>query len=103
MVAAVWASVALAVALWLASGGIGLVSDPASAITALGIVTGLVGTNLILVILILAARIPPIDRVVGQDKAMAFHRQLGKPALYLGQLNAFPSWLPSWSNGRTVD
>ncbi|TAJ49850.1 MAG: oxidoreductase [Herbiconiux sp.] len=83
MVASVWASVALAISLWLAYGGLNQITDPASGITALGIVTGLVGTDLILVMLVLAARIPLIDRVVGQDKAMAFHRTLGKPALYL--------------------
>lgn len=83
MVASVWVSVSLAISLWLAYGGLGQVSDAASAITALGIVTGLVGTDLILVMLVLAARIPAIDRVIGQDKAMAFHRRLGKPALYL--------------------
>lgn len=83
MLAAVWLSVASAVSLWLAYGGLNQVTDPASAITAVGIVTGLVGTDLILVMLVLAARIPAIDRVVGQDKTMAFHRRLGKPALYL--------------------
>ncbi|WP_291049456.1 ferredoxin reductase family protein [Herbiconiux sp.] len=83
MVALVWASVAAAVALWLASGGLNAVTDAASALTAAGIVTGLIGTDLILVMLVLAARIPAIDRVVGQDRAIAFHRQLGKPALYL--------------------
>ena len=80
---ACWSSVALAIALFLSSGGVAGVSDAASAITAAGIVTGLVGTDLILVMLVIAARIPLIDRTVGQDKAMAFHRQLGKPALYL--------------------
>ncbi|WP_440711515.1 ferredoxin reductase family protein [Herbiconiux sp. YIM B11900] len=83
MVALVWASVAWAIALWLAHGGLGTVTDPASGLTAAGIVTGLVGTDLILVMLVLAARIPAIDRVVGQDRAMALHRRLGKPALYL--------------------
>ena len=83
MVALVWASVAAAVALWLASGGVRQVSDLGSTLTAAGIVTGLIGTDLILVMLVLAARIPTIDRVVGQDKAMVFHRRLGKPALYL--------------------
>ncbi|TFD81783.1 ferredoxin reductase family protein [Cryobacterium psychrophilum] len=76
-------SVATAVALYLAYGGLASVTDAASAITSVGIVTGLVGTDLILVMLVLAARVPLIDRVVGQDKAMAFHRKLGKPALYL--------------------
>lgn len=83
MVVAVWLSVAVAMSLWLAYGGMNQVTDPAFAITALGIVTGLVGTDLILVMLVLAARIPAIDRVFGQDKAMALHRRLGKPALYL--------------------
>ncbi|RFA07919.1 oxidoreductase [Subtercola boreus] len=78
-----WSSVAAAVSLFLAYGGLSEVVDVASALTALGIVTGLVGSDLILVMLVLAARIPAIDRAVGQDTAMAFHRSLGKPALYL--------------------
>ncbi|MCX6502085.1 MAG: ferredoxin reductase family protein [Microbacterium sp.] len=76
-------SVASAVTLWLASGGIGNITDLSGVLTAAGIVTGLVGTDLILVMLVLAARIPLIDRVFGQDTAMAVHRQIGKPALYL--------------------
>jgi predicted ferric reductase len=83
MIALCWTSVAAAVGLWLAYGGLGQVTDLASGLTAAGIVTGLVGTDLILVMLVLAARIPVIDRVIGQDTAMAFHRRLGKPALYL--------------------
>ncbi|MCS5715699.1 ferric reductase-like transmembrane domain-containing protein [Herbiconiux sp. CPCC 205716] len=83
MVALVWASVATAVALWLAYGGVAQVTDAGSAVTSAGIVTGLIGTDLLLLMLVLAARIPVIDRVVGQDAAMALHRQLGKPALYL--------------------
>jgi predicted ferric reductase len=33
--------------------------------------------------LVLAARIPVIDRTFGHDKALALHRKLGKPVLYL--------------------
>jgi predicted ferric reductase len=33
--------------------------------------------------LVLAARIPLIDRTIGHDRAIAVHRSLGKPALYL--------------------
>ncbi|TFC00997.1 oxidoreductase [Cryobacterium adonitolivorans] len=83
MIALCWSSVAMAVALYLAYGGVSQVTDMASALYAGGVVSGLVGTNLILVMLVLAARLPLIDRVVGQDTAMVFHRQLGKPALYL--------------------
>ncbi|MBF4635726.1 ferric reductase-like transmembrane domain-containing protein [Agreia pratensis] len=83
MVMLCWVSVALSVSLWLVYGGTAQVTDLASALTAGGIVSGLVGTDLILVMLVLAARLPVIDRVVGQDAAMALHRRLGKPALYL--------------------
>lgn len=83
LVAAVWASVAAAISLWLAADGLASVGDPAGAITAAGVVAGLIGTDLILVMLVLAARFPFIDGTVGQDKAMALHRRLGKPALYL--------------------
>lgn len=83
MITLCWSSAALAAALYLAYGGLAHVNDLAAAITAAGIVAGLVGTDLILVMLVLAARIPVIDRVVGQDTAMALHRRLGKPALYL--------------------
>ncbi len=83
LIIAGWATVAAAVSLYLASGGLSVVVDAASAFTALGIVAGLIGTDLILLMLILAARIPFIDRAVGQDVAMGWHRRLGKPALYL--------------------
>ncbi|MEB0002009.1 ferredoxin reductase family protein [Cryobacterium sp. RTC2.1] len=76
-------SVALVVAVFLADGGAARISTPADAITALGIVTGLVGTDLLLVMMLLAARLPAIDRAFGHDSAMALHQSLGKPALYL--------------------
>lgn len=52
-------------------------------LTNVGIVTGLIGTDLILVMLILAARIPIIDRAIGHDRAIAVHRSMGEPVLYL--------------------
>ena len=83
MVVLVWASAAAAVALFLASGGAGQFGTPGAAITSLGIATGLVGSDLILIMLVLAARVPVIDRTIGHDRAVALHRRLGKPALYL--------------------
>lgn len=76
-------SPAAAVALYLASGGFGAVHDPASAVTALGIVTGLVATNLLLLMVLLAARVPLLDRVFGHDRVIGVHRSIGKPAIYL--------------------
>ena len=51
--------------------------------TDLGILTGLIGTDLILVMLILAARVPIVDRTIGHDRAIAVHRSMSKPVLYL--------------------
>ncbi len=81
--AAAVATVAIAVALFLADGGAAGITDLAGAVTASGIVAGLIATDLVLVMLVLAARVPFIERAVGQDAAMALHRRLGKPVLFL--------------------
>lgn len=78
-----WGSVAASVALWLADGGASSVGSPAAAFTAAGIVAGLAGMDLVLLMLLLAARIPFVDRSIGHDRALEFHRKLGKPSLYL--------------------
>ncbi|WP_307859172.1 ferredoxin reductase family protein [Herbiconiux sp. SYSU D00978] len=83
LVTLIWASAAVAVALYLATGVVARMSSAADAVTALGAIAGLVATDLVLVMLILAARVPLVDRLVGHDRALAVHRSLGKPALYL--------------------
>ena len=80
---AAWTSVAAAVSLWLADGGASAITSVASAITAAGIVAGLAGMDLVLLMLLLAARLPFVDRTIGHDRALEFHRKLGKPSLYL--------------------
>ncbi len=81
LVVSLWASGALAAALYLASGGATGFGSLGEAITSLGIITGLVGTNYLLVMIVLAARVPLLDRTIGHDRALALHRRLGKPAL----------------------
>ncbi|MBH0100020.1 ferric reductase-like transmembrane domain-containing protein [Salinibacterium sp. NSLL150] len=83
LVIALWASGAAAAALFLASGGLSQFSSIAEIVTSVGILAGLIGTDFILVMLVLAARIPLIDATIGHDRAIALHRSLGKPALYL--------------------
>jgi predicted ferric reductase len=84
----VWVSVALAVALYLASPGAHILTSVSAVVTALGIIAGLIATDLVLVMIALAARIPLIDRVFGTDRAIAVHRSLGKPVLYLILIHA---------------
>lgn len=83
LVTALWSSGAAAAALFLSVGGAAQFGSPADAVTSVGILTGLVGSDFVLVMLVLAARVPLIDRTIGHDRAIAVHRQLGKPALYL--------------------
>lgn len=80
---AAWGSAAAAVALYLADGAAGQFGTVPQALTAIGVIAGLIGTDLVLVMLLLAARLPWIDRAIGHDRAMAVHGSLGKPALYL--------------------
>ncbi|MBK4346686.1 ferredoxin reductase family protein [Lacisediminihabitans changchengi] len=79
----VWASGVVAGILFLTSSGSAPFGSLGAAISSVGILAGLVGTDFILVMLVLAARIPAIDATIGHDRAIAVHRKLGKPALYL--------------------
>lgn len=83
LVSAAWMSVAAAVGLSFASGGAGAVHGVGGWLVAGGIVAGLAATDLLLVMLVLVARVPLIDRTFGHDKALAAHKRIGKPALYL--------------------
>ncbi|WP_380168198.1 ferric reductase-like transmembrane domain-containing protein [Jannaschia sp. R86511] len=65
-------------------GGSDLVGGGApGALVALGRLTGLLGTALLLLQLLLAARLPWVDRTYGQDRALAAHRRLSTIALPL--------------------
>lgn len=59
------------------------VGSAASRLQALGRVTGLVGTALLLVQLLLAARLPWVDRTYGHDRALVGHRRISRIALPL--------------------
>lgn len=83
LVTLLWASGAVAVALYLAYGGMNSWNGFAGVVTGFGIIAGLIGSDFVLVMLVLAARVPVIDRTIGHDRAVATHRRLGKPALYL--------------------
>ena len=50
---------------------------PGGALITVGRVTAMAGTYLMLVTLLLIARIPPVERALGQDKLVKLHRRLG--------------------------
>ena len=61
----------------------GSLSAPGGLTIFAGRVTGLAGTYLLLVMLLLIARIPAIERSLGQDRLVRWHRQLGQWPIYL--------------------
>ncbi|GAA2043385.1 ferredoxin reductase family protein [Agromyces tropicus] len=78
-----WFSTVLVLALFLADGGASYFSNPRDLPTGLGIVAGLVGSNAVLIMLLLVARIPLLDHAFGTDRTLAAHRWIGRPALVL--------------------
>ena len=74
-------SVAISIALFLADGGAVYFINPTAwgdITRGLGIVLGLVGSDLLLVMLLLSARLPLLDRVFGHDKVISQHRKIGR-------------------------
>ena len=69
--------------MWVAHGGLGQLSTPAEWATGLGQITALVGTYMALAQIVLMARVPWIDHVVGSDTLMAWHRWLGRGTITL--------------------
>jgi predicted ferric reductase len=67
----------LVAGMWVVHGGLEHLDTPASLATGLGQITALIGTYLALAQIVLMARVPWIDHVVGSDRLMAWHRWLG--------------------------
>lgn len=76
-------SVAIPLAMYLAQGALEKFTNIPDAVYALGVIAGLIGSQLCLIMLLLAARVPMIERVFGQDRSIALHSKLGKPVFYL--------------------
>jgi predicted ferric reductase len=74
---AVVASLAVVVALWAGGGGVTALGSWADGLTSLGRLTGLLAADLLLVQVLLMARIPVVERAVGQDRLARWHRLAG--------------------------
>ena len=74
---AVWTSMLIVTALWVAGGGLQALATPAGAFTTLGRLTGLIASDLLLIEVLLMARLPVVERVYGQDELARRHRLVG--------------------------
>src|SRR4051794_8744958 len=87
-IASALAAIALAnlvviVRLWLDAGGISAVRSGADVLTSAGRLTALLGAYLALIAVLLLARIPVLEDLVGFGRLTAWHRQAGRACLAL--------------------
>jgi predicted ferric reductase len=61
----------------------GSLAAPGGIATAAGRLTGLVGTYLMLITVLLVTRLPALERTVGQDRLVRWHRRIGPWPLFL--------------------
>src|SRR3954463_2364728 len=61
----------------------GSLSAPGGIAIALGRLTGLLAAYAMVVVVLLVARVPPLERAIGQDRLVTWHRKLGPWPLFL--------------------
>ena len=71
------------IALGITAESAGSVGAPGGVATAIGRMTGLLAAYAMVIVVLLVARIPPLERAIGQDRLVAWHRRLGPWPLYL--------------------
>lgn len=76
------ANAVLVAYLWVRHGGPSAATSPAGALTAIGQLSALLGTYLVLVVLLLVARAPFLERRYG-EKSVRYHSLLGRAAIVL--------------------
>ena len=81
--AALALGVAVVLGMWWFSTSAGAVAAPASALTSLGELSGMVGGFLVCAQVLLIARVPWFENAVGLDRLVSWHRSLGASVLFL--------------------
>jgi predicted ferric reductase len=78
-----WLSIVWVTLTFLVDGGLNNLGNPADLLNAVGRLSALVATDLLLIQVLLIARVPWLDKLYGHDRATTTHKKLGKPVLYL--------------------
>ena len=73
----------------LRHGGLGQLATPGGTLIAIGQVTGLLGTYLALIQLLLMSRMPWLDQAFGMDRLAAAHRWIGFATVWLIAAHGF--------------
>jgi len=102
LVAALWWTGAVAVAFFLAEGGLTIL-NPVDYLYALGRVAGIVAAVLVMNQILLISRVPWIERTLGHDRAAATHTLMGKVAFIAMLVHAsFILIMTAHYDGRSV-
>jgi ferredoxin-NADP reductase/DMSO/TMAO reductase YedYZ heme-binding membrane subunit len=72
-----WSSMLVVVALWVSGRGVQDLGQVGAGLTSIGRMTGLVGSDLMLIQVLLMARIPLVEKSYGQDELTQRHRRVG--------------------------
>lgn len=78
-----WASTVTVVTMFILHGGLQNLTDLTAWLGAIGRLTALLATNLLLIDVLLIARVGWLERLYGHDRLTVAHKKLGKPILYL--------------------
>lgn len=98
-----WASTVTVVAMFILNGGLQNLVDLTAWLGAIGRLTALVATNLLLIDVLLIARVGWIEHLYGHDRLTLAHKKLGKPILYLVIAHfAALLWQYSIIEGRSI-
>src|SRR3954470_9225229 len=83
LAAAAGIGLGLTIGLAVSAESAGSLSAPGGIATALGRLAGLLAAYAMVIVVLLVARVPPLERAIGQDRLVAWHRKLGPWPLYL--------------------
>jgi predicted ferric reductase len=89
MIAILLGNAIFILAMWVRHGGIAQLGTPGGALIAIGQVTGLLGTYLVLIQLLLMARMPWLDQAFGMDRLAGAHRWIGFATVWLIAAHGF--------------
>src|SRR4051812_11645309 len=83
LAAAAGLGLGITIALAITAESAGSLAAPGGIATALGRLAGLLAAYAMVVVVLLVARVPPLERAIGQDRLVGWHRKLGPWPLYL--------------------
>ncbi|MFJ6392847.1 ferric reductase-like transmembrane domain-containing protein [Streptomyces sp. NPDC091972] len=83
LAAAAGLGLGISLALSIGAQTVSALNAPGGLATALGRVAGMLSGYVMVIVILLSARIPPLERALGQDRLIVWHRRLAPWGLYL--------------------